>query len=104
MQFMKKYLLMVCMFAGVAAFAAVNETWTGYISDAHCGVKEDQAGHASCAKNCIKGGADPVLVVGDKVYKFADPKKAVKFAGEKVSVTGKLEGDAITVEKISKAK
>lgn len=101
---MKKYLLLAGMMCGMAVYAAVNETWTGYISDSHCGAKEDLSNHAACAKKCIKGGADPVLVVGDKVYKFADPKKATKFAGDKVSVTGTLNGDAITIEKISIAK
>jgi hypothetical protein len=55
-----------------------------------------------CAKKCIKGGALPVLVVGDKVYTLSDPKKVSKYIGMKVTITGTLTGDAIAIDKVSK--
>jgi len=99
---MKKYLLFASMFLSVLAFAADKGTWTGYISDAHCGAKGNNAGHADCAKKCVKDGYAPVFVVGDKVYTINDPKKVSNYIGDKVTITGTITGDAIDIEKISK--
>ena len=99
---MKKYLLLLGMFFSFAVFAADKGTWTGYISDAHCGAKGNNDGHASCAKKCVKEGYAPVFVVGDKVYAISDPKKVSKYIGDKVTITGTITGDAIDIEKISK--
>jgi hypothetical protein len=99
---MKKILLIVGMFFTMAAFAADKGTWTGYISDAHCGAKGNNDGHADCAKKCVKEGYAPVFVVGDKVYTISDPKKVSKYVGDKVTITGTITGDAIDIEKISK--
>jgi hypothetical protein len=45
------------------------------------------------------------MVVGDKVYSIANQDKVglAKYAGDNVKVTGKMDGDTITVAKISKA-
>jgi len=99
---MKKYLLLLVMFFSGIVFGADKGTWTGYISDADCGTKGNNADHAACAKKCVKNGAAPVFVVGDKVYTISNPKKVAKFIGDKVSITGTMTGDAIEIEKISK--
>ncbi|HLY70929.1 MAG TPA: hypothetical protein VKR53_14450 [Puia sp.] len=99
---MKKYLLLGVMFFFVAAYAADKGTWTGYIGDAHCGAKGNNAGHADCAKKCVKEGYAPVFVVGDKVYTIDDPKKVSKFIGDKVTITGTITGDKIEIEKVTK--
>ena len=94
--------MMFAVLFSLVLYAADKGTWTGYISDADCGVKADQAGHAACAKKCVKGGAAPVFVVGDKVYAISNPKKVAKYIGDKVQITGTMTGDAIEIEKISK--
>lgn len=99
---MKKYVLLLAMVCSVTVFASDKGTWTGYISDAHCGAKGNSADHAACAKKCVKGGEAPVLVVGDKVYSISNPKKVAKFIGDKVTVTGTMTDDAIEIEKVSK--
>jgi hypothetical protein len=99
---MKKYLLLVVLFFSLVVYAAEKGTWTGYISDSHCGAKGNNDGHASCAKKCIKDGYAPVFVVGDKVYTINDPKKVSKFIGDKVTITGTITGDALDIEKVSK--
>jgi len=93
---------MIALLFSVMLYAADKGTWTGYISDAHCGAKEDLATHAACAKKCVKGGEAPVFVVGDKVYAISNPKKVSKFIGEKVQITGTITENSIEVEKISK--
>jgi hypothetical protein len=87
------------------AFASFAGEWTGYISDATCGASNanDSAASKECAKNCVKGGAAPVFVVGDKVIKISDPKKVMNFVGDKVKVTGKLDNDTVSVDTIVKA-
>ncbi|MDR3716840.1 MAG: hypothetical protein P4L51_28865 [Puia sp.] len=100
---MKKVLmLLVLVFAFTAATYADKGTWTGYISDSHCGAKGNNDGHSDCAKKCIKGGALPVFVVGDKVYTINDPKKVSKYIGKKVTITGTITGDALDIETVSK--
>jgi len=99
---MRKYLLGLGLFVAAAAFAADKGTWTGFISDAHCGAKGNNEAHASCAKECVKKGYAPVFVVGDKVYTITDPKKVSDYVGDKVTITGTITGDKIDIEKISK--
>ena len=93
---------MLTLLFSVVLYAADKGTWTGYISDADCGAKENQAEHAACAKKCVKGGAAPVFVVGDKVYKISNPKKVANFIGDKVQITGTITEDTIAIEKVSK--
>jgi hypothetical protein len=100
---MKKFLLLMLLSFSIAAtYAAGDGTWTGYISDSHCGAKGNNDAHAACAKKCVKEGYAPVFVVGDKVYTINDPKKVSKFIGDKVTITGTINGDAIAIDKISK--
>ena len=99
---MKKYLLLLALFSSLAIYAAEKGTWTGYISDSHCGAKGNSEGHADCAKKCVKNGYAPVFVVGDKVYAINDPKKVSKYIGDKVTITGTITDDKLDIEKISK--
>jgi len=101
----------VWMVASLASFfvaGAMAETWTGTISDEKCGAKHEgaAAGDAACVQKCVKGGAAPVLVSGGKVYKIsADSKdKVMSNLGQKVTVTGKMDGDTVTVESVEASK
>ena len=99
---MKKLLLSLAMLFSVAAFAGDKGKWTGYISDAHCGAKGNNPGHAECAKKCVKEGYAPVFVVGDKVYAIHNPEKVDNFIGDKVTIKGTLTDGSIDIKKISK--
>ncbi len=107
----------------VGAAQRAEQTWTGIISDSHCGAlhKSDiEHGGRITARECIvgrdgdasipgcvsaKNGATFVVVVGDKVYQVAnqDFKELRTFAADHVRVTGTLKGDVMTVAKIVKA-
>ena len=97
-----KHLLMLSVFSA-AAFGA---EWTGTISDAHCGAKHvaGSAADQKCVETCVKGGAAPVFVSGDKVLKISDASKVQDYLGKKVVVTGDLQGDTVTVASIQAAK
>ncbi|MEO6522334.1 MAG: hypothetical protein ABIN91_11690 [Mucilaginibacter sp.] len=105
---MKKYLLLFAMALSLSTSFAFKrvEPLTGYIGDAMCAAKGkgNSAEHAACAAKCIKGGEAAVLVVGDKVYKIANQKEVVKYAGKKVIVEGKITDDSIEVTKITEVK
>jgi hypothetical protein len=58
----------------------------------------------ACVKKCLKSGASAVLVVGDKVYKIANQKAVLKFAGLDVEVDATVDGDTIQVTKIAAEK
>ena len=102
-----KQILSCCFLAVVAcavAFAA-DQTWIGQISDSMCGASHGSTPAKQCTTGCIKKGAKYVVVVGDKVYSIAnqDAPGLAKYAGDNVKVTGKMDGDTITVAKITKA-
>jgi hypothetical protein len=99
---MKKLVLPLALFFAITLYAADKGTWTGFISDAHCGAKGNNAEHADCAKKCVKGGEAPVLVVGEKVYTLKNPKKVADYIGDKVTITGTITNDVIDIEKVSK--
>jgi hypothetical protein len=108
---MKKILLLLALvFSIAAAFASAttDEHLKGYIDDSNCaGSKTPMCTpetRVNCAKQCIKGGASAVLVVGDKVYKITNQKAVLKYAGKNVTVDGKVTDDTIEVTKVTETK
>ena len=106
---MKKLFISTMMLASFCAATAMADDMTGFISDSGCGAKHTGANgkaDTACVRTCIKSkGASPVFVSEGKVYKFdeASMAKAKKLAGDKVQVTGTVEGDTVTATSIKKA-
>jgi hypothetical protein len=97
---MKKALALISMAAGISTIAMAADV-TGYIIDQQCAGMTKMRGDVDCATKCIKGGSPAVLVTDDgKVYKIAEQDKVVADAGKKVTLTGKLSGDTISVSKV----
>jgi len=94
----KKLVFAMSVFA-LTAFAG---EWNGTISDSKCAAAHADASEKSmkCAQACVKGGKDAVLISDGKVYKIADQAKVADHVGHKVTVTGKLEGDTISVDSV----
>jgi len=101
---MKRLIATTSLFllASVSAFAG---SWTGFVTDAKCAAAgKASAEHAGCAKGCIGGGAEAVLVDADgKVHKIANQDKITDHAGAKVTVTGSEADGKITVESVTSA-
>jgi len=93
-------LVVVCMAWGK------EKTWTGIVSDDHCGTKHAAANPqaASCVAKCVSGGAKYVLVSGDKVYQLDAQDKFADFAGKSVKATGTENGDTIKVSSVEATK
>jgi len=102
---MKKIAIVVgVLLLSTMAFAA--DSWTGYVTDSKCaaGGKQSMISDSACAKKCIDGGASAVLVVDGKVIKIANPDKIKGHEGHHVTVTGKLDGDTVTIDKLTMVK
>ena len=96
-------LLFAATFSVAADKAAKEGSWTGWITDTHCGAKGDSEKHASCAAKCVKDqGAKYALYnpADKKVYALDAQDKAAGHAGHNVKVTGTADGDTIKVKSI----
>lgn len=93
--------------------SAANGTWTGTISDSGCGASHDamtehgtKGTDKKCTEMCVLKGAKYVFVNEGKALMIKNQNLAdlKKFAGDKVTVTGDLSGDTLTISKIAPAK
>jgi hypothetical protein len=102
------------LLAGFISFAsAATMTMTGMISDSECGASHAKmtAGHPgmtdrACALACVKAGAKYVFVSDGKVYQIGNQNQPdlAKEAGDNVSLTGDVNGQTITVSKVTMAR
>ena len=100
---MQKLITAVVLLLSLFAVSAVADELTGWVSDSKCGAKGASASHKDCAVKCVKGGAAPVLVTNDKVLKIDDASKVEEHIGQKVTITGSVDGDTIKVESVKDA-
>jgi len=86
---------------GITAISAMAADWTGYVIDKNCASKKAMWGNEACAQSCIKKGAPAVFVTEDgTIYQVANQDKVLDVAGKKVSISGTMKGDTITVESV----
>jgi hypothetical protein len=73
----------------------------GFVQDQNCAGKPAMKDNAECAKRCVKNGSPAVLVAEDgTIYKIANQDKITSHTGEKVTVSGDIKGDTITVSEV----
>jgi len=100
----KKFMFSFVGASMLLAASASAASWTGTISDAHCGAKhtEGTEADAKCVSGCVKKGAAPVFVSDGKVYTIdeASRSKVDNLLGKKVKVNGTMEGDTITIKSV----
>ena len=100
---MKRVITSTILLFSLFAVSALAGEFTGWISDSKCGAKGAKAEHKDCAASCVKGGAAPVFVQDNKVLKIDDASKVEGYIGQKVTVTGSVDGDTIKVESVKAA-
>lgn len=87
--------------------AAEKKTLEGIISDTMCGVGHNMGNNlppAECTNQCVKMGSKYALVVGKDVYELGGKTAGLdKLAGQKVKLTGTVDGKKIQVESAMKA-
>jgi hypothetical protein len=97
---MRKLTAVAALTFGLAAVGLAAE-FKGFVEDTKCSTNPAMKDDAECAQKCIKGGSPAVLVGEDgKIYKIDNQAKIVDHAGMKVTVTGSLKGDTITVASV----
>ncbi len=100
----KRFLVLTgtVLFAATLISAANVGTWTGVVSDSHCGLKHSVASAeaAACVTRCVSRGASYVFVSDGKLYQVKPQDKFKGLAGKAVTVKGTLDGDTITVESV----
>jgi hypothetical protein len=91
----------------LVAPAQTTQTLTGTVSDEMCGAHHMMQGvtAAQCTRACVKEGSNFALISGDKVYTLKGDKSQLdKFAGQNVTVKGKIDGKTFSVDSIAVAK
>jgi len=94
--------LLLCSMLAMAS--PKDNSWDGWISDAKCGAKGANAGHAACAKKCVESGEKPVLVTDkdQKVVAIDNPAAVAGHEGQHVKVTGTMtDSGSLHVDKVS---
>ena len=99
--------LVTALVVGLASFAYAHDhhgeeaSWTGTVTDSGCGEKGAKAGHADCARSCVKNkGAKYALYTpaDKKVWILSDQVGADKLAGQEVVVKGKADKETMTIQ------
>ena len=92
--------LVLALALGIASYmlAAANESsWTGWVTETHCGAKGANEGHRDCAIKCVKEhGAKWALYnpTDQSVTVLScDEAMAEKMAGKKVAIKGTMNKD-----------
>lgn len=91
--------LVVSIALGIASYmtAADDGSWSGWVTDTHCGEKGAKEGHAECAVKCVKekGGKWALYNPADKSVTVMEGDGAMmeKMAGKKVKVKGSMDKD-----------
>jgi uncharacterized protein DUF5818 len=101
-------LVILSLMPSLIVAAAKYQTFSGEIMDSQCAnmgshdvmIKQEGAKDAKqCTLGCVKMGGKFVLfdAASKTVYQLDDQAKPAKFAGEKVTVKGKLDKDKKTI-------
>jgi hypothetical protein len=106
-----KLLLASLLVVASSSAGQSTQTFTGIITDSECSTGNHAKMRmgptdAECTRACVSAhGASFVLYTGKEVFALTDQQTPDKFAGQKVRVTGTLDGKTktIRVESISAA-
>jgi tRNA isopentenyl-2-thiomethyl-A-37 hydroxylase MiaE len=99
------FALLALTVAALAGAAATKGTWTGWVTDEHCGAKGASADHKACAEKCMTNGSKLVFYnnADKKIYGLDKQDVAKANLGHEVKVTGELDGKNIKVDSIAAA-
>ena len=84
-----------------------QKTLTGVVSDSMCGANHmaKDMPSADCLRMCVKKGTKYALVVGKDVYTLEGHEADLdKYAAQKVSLTGTVNAQTVTVQSVTPVK
>ena len=101
-KFVSRTLIVAIAALAVASMSmAADGTWTGWVTETHCGAKGAKAEHRDCAIKCVKEkGAKWALYNPTDKSMFilsGDDAKAEEMAGKKVTVKGTMDKEKKTI-------
>jgi hypothetical protein len=109
-----RMLMSLCLAAGLATMAfsqttpAQGEgTWTGYVTDTHCGAKGAVKDHTvACVEKCMRTGSKAQIMneSDQKIYDLDSFSKVRDLMGHKVTVKGTLDPKTNTITVVSALK
>jgi hypothetical protein len=99
------FLTLLSLTVALAASAGTKGSWTGWVTDEHCGAKGASADHKACAEKCLQKGGKLVFynTADKKIYSLDNQDMAKQNIGHEVKVTGEVEGKDIKVASIDAA-
>ena len=99
------FALLALTVAALAGAAATKGSWSGWVTDEHCGAKGASADHKACAEKCVTNGSKLVFYnnADKKIYGLDKQDVAKANLGHEVKVTGELDGKNIKVDSIAAA-
>lgn len=78
-----------------------DSTWTGYVTDTHCGTHcqrtSDMKPDLKCIRLCVRKGSKYGLWSGNHVYVLEPQRQAASFAAQNVEVRGTMRNDTIHI-------
>jgi tRNA isopentenyl-2-thiomethyl-A-37 hydroxylase MiaE len=98
----RAFLVFALVFGLIVPTLAHAASWSGWITDEHCGAAGAKADHASCAKKCANGGGKLVFynTADQKLYGLDNQALAKEHIGHEVVVNGDVDGTSIKVASI----
>jgi len=99
------FLTLLSLTVALAASAGTKGSWTGWVTDEHCGAKGASADHKACAEKCLKNGGKLVFynTADKKIYSLDNQDLAKANIGHEVKVSGEVDGKSIKVASIDAA-
>ena len=99
------FALLALTVAALAGAAGTKGSWTGWVTDEHCGAKGANADHKACAEKCAGKGSKLVFYnnADKKIYGLDKQDVAKSNLGHEVTVSGELDGTNIKVDSIAAA-
>jgi hypothetical protein len=99
-----KSLVLVLTLSSPALLGFADSTWTGYVTDTHCGINCQRTSSMKpdlqCVQRCVRKGSKYGLWSGNHVYVLEPQQQAAKFAAQDVVVKGELRDDTIRITSI----
>jgi hypothetical protein len=99
---MKKVFATLALSA-LGSMSAFAGEWSGVISDAKCKHTDASEKSIACVQSCVKRGGEAVFITSDDKVLHIDKAsldKVQPHLGHKVTVTGKVDGDTMTIDTI----
>ena len=105
MKRIQKALVIAMLVCSAALFGFADPTWTGYVTDTHCGTNcqrtSDMKPDLNCIRLCVRKGSKYGLWSGNHVYVLEPQPKAATFAAQNVEVRGRMRNGTIYISSIN---